>query len=392
MSAEVKDCYGCRKLPGKLRCGVCKTASYCSAECQRGDWQFHKRTCKKPTASPPAENPSPSAPAPAPTPAPAPAPSPKAASSTSTGDAQEDVEYDEEDLELMKSVKQMGYRYFSRKPTEQEKELLGDTTKPRKLDEGAAEGGPSVTSPTPSSGGSSSTSAAAVPTVVGTTEASAASSSSSSLAQKSAWNSAATFEERDLTSWFKNRLKDELRARRLETMVEVPGVGRLLIKGVARWEKSSHVGIAIARGKARYLYDCDFGVSVELKPLESSPAEDADATDDEKEEEDKKNKAGQKPAEDAAAKEKGDASSSATTEDKKNKKDKNPIAIIRFADLSTETENEREVRLEWGEPSPSDSQRELIKNILSINQTNGNSIGAVVRQVVESLVAEFKAK
>merc|ERR1712157_652631 len=30
-----------------LRCSVCKTATYCSAQCQKEDWKFHKRLCKK---------------------------------------------------------------------------------------------------------------------------------------------------------------------------------------------------------------------------------------------------------------------------------------------------------------------------------------------------------
>merc|ERR1712113_546178 len=38
-----------------LRCGTCKTATYCSAKCQKEDWRFHKRICKKP--EPPAAAP-----------------------------------------------------------------------------------------------------------------------------------------------------------------------------------------------------------------------------------------------------------------------------------------------------------------------------------------------
>merc|ERR1712129_256844 len=35
------------------RCSVCKEATYCSAACQKDDWQFHRRICKKPTPAPP---------------------------------------------------------------------------------------------------------------------------------------------------------------------------------------------------------------------------------------------------------------------------------------------------------------------------------------------------
>jgi hypothetical protein len=42
----------CRKCggPGKpklLVCGSCKGVSYCSADCQKGDWKTHKGTCRK---------------------------------------------------------------------------------------------------------------------------------------------------------------------------------------------------------------------------------------------------------------------------------------------------------------------------------------------------------
>lgn len=49
----------CEKL---LRCGLCKSASYCSAKCQKEDWQFHKRTCKKLAVLPKAESGLPSRP------------------------------------------------------------------------------------------------------------------------------------------------------------------------------------------------------------------------------------------------------------------------------------------------------------------------------------------
>jgi len=49
-AAEEKPrCQNCdTDIKKALRCGVCKKVSYCSAKCQKEDWQFHKRNCKKP--------------------------------------------------------------------------------------------------------------------------------------------------------------------------------------------------------------------------------------------------------------------------------------------------------------------------------------------------------
>jgi hypothetical protein len=41
-----RACPVCGKHADK-RCSQCKTTFYCSVECQKADWQFHKLTCKK---------------------------------------------------------------------------------------------------------------------------------------------------------------------------------------------------------------------------------------------------------------------------------------------------------------------------------------------------------
>lgn len=50
-------CKGCFKpIEGKvLRCGVCKE-TYCCQQCQKEDWKYHKRICKKPEPKAPVDN------------------------------------------------------------------------------------------------------------------------------------------------------------------------------------------------------------------------------------------------------------------------------------------------------------------------------------------------
>jgi len=48
---EKPHCHNCHKdITKPLRCGVCKKASYCSSQCQKEDWPYHKRACQKPEA------------------------------------------------------------------------------------------------------------------------------------------------------------------------------------------------------------------------------------------------------------------------------------------------------------------------------------------------------
>merc|ERR1719419_753690 len=45
---EKPHCHNCHKdISQPLRCGFCKKVTYCSAQCQKDDWPYHKRTCKK---------------------------------------------------------------------------------------------------------------------------------------------------------------------------------------------------------------------------------------------------------------------------------------------------------------------------------------------------------
>ncbi len=76
-----------------------------------------------------------------------------------------------------------------------------------------------------------------------------------SLAAASVWNKAGTFEERDLSSWFKGRVTDAVVSP--ATSADI-GVGELVVTGVNDWEGSA--SIMILRGKPRKLYDVKFKV------------------------------------------------------------------------------------------------------------------------------------
>ena len=40
------SCSFCQQSSGSMkRCGRCRRTTYCSAECQRMDWDFHKKLC-----------------------------------------------------------------------------------------------------------------------------------------------------------------------------------------------------------------------------------------------------------------------------------------------------------------------------------------------------------
>ncbi|KAJ3209479.1 hypothetical protein HDU67_006178 [Dinochytrium kinnereticum] len=42
----VAGCFACGKVGEVMRCGRCKSVSYCSQTCQRNDWKIHKAICK----------------------------------------------------------------------------------------------------------------------------------------------------------------------------------------------------------------------------------------------------------------------------------------------------------------------------------------------------------
>eukprot|EP00929_Paragymnodinium_shiwhaense_P075765 TRINITY_DN38782_c0_g1_i2.p1 TRINITY_DN38782_c0_g1~~TRINITY_DN38782_c0_g1_i2.p1 ORF type:complete len:591 (-),score=136.80 TRINITY_DN38782_c0_g1_i2:463-2187(-) len=49
LANQAPACENCGAQPEKpLQCSVCKVVKYCNSECQKADWKFHKRRCKKP--------------------------------------------------------------------------------------------------------------------------------------------------------------------------------------------------------------------------------------------------------------------------------------------------------------------------------------------------------
>lgn len=45
MSSELIKCQVCQNLNPKFQCKNCKSTKYCSKECQKVDWKYHKTNC-----------------------------------------------------------------------------------------------------------------------------------------------------------------------------------------------------------------------------------------------------------------------------------------------------------------------------------------------------------
>ena len=141
-------CSSCGKNPGTpLRCGQCKSTVYCSAECQRSDWPFHRRICKPQVAATPVTN---SKPAETPKP-------PAAALPTEKTKEDESLDW---------------YRHREWRPQDKQEFV------PAKIE--------------------------IKEQVVGGTD------TATRAAGKSAWNGAETWEEKDMTSWARSWLETNL--------------------------------------------------------------------------------------------------------------------------------------------------------------------------------------
>lgn len=301
-------CMSCRAEGAKLRCTVCKKATYCSRNCQKSDWRFHRRTCKKPakkktTPSKPSKpaasgggsgsgsSSSSGSKAAAPAPAPKPKPAKKKQSPEPT-----QAELDAEDEEIVKSLK--GYRYFHRDITDHEAKLIGDTT-PELLESKASNDDP-------------------VPV------------QHSKITSSSAWNTAGTWEERDMTKWAKGHLTDLL----VGITQEVTD-GHIAVKELSDWEGDA--SIPVIRGKPRFLYDFTFKAKLELNAVGSSAAKKAE---------------------------------------------------VKFIDFSND-EDEHEVELTFVSPKPSQLHQAAIRSVM---ERPGGLLFAKLNTALEQFVVDFKAK
>lgn len=211
-SAEKPHCANCHNDISKpLRCGVCKKASYCSAKCQKEDWQFHKRQCQAPAkAKPKAKEESRKPP---------PRSEEKERERKKTDTVVDD---DEEKFDW--------YRHREWKPTNEPKQEF----KPQQLEGSAA----SLSSSAAPDGGAKA---------------------------GSAWNVAGTWEDKDVTDMARKTLKAALESG-------IPSVD--VAGGTIAFESAGDVeGDAskpVIRGKLRHMFDLAFEVNFVFKWMDAS--------------------------------------------------------------------------------------------------------------------------
>ena len=274
---------------------------------QVGDWEFHKRICSKPKPADAADKKKPESAAASPAPAPAPDAAPKPSNASTPATKSSSVEEfhasDDEDAAAIKEASRgcafraaallyfpiralhdvitmcCRYRYFARKLDDHETALIGDI-RPKRVDE--------VSAPTAAATAPVTATAAKPITTVTSTVAAASSTPvpiphTTSNSSASAWNSAGTFEERDFSKWFKDRLK-ELIGNGVITADAGVGVGiagsvtavlvcciaccvawlagasDLVVTGLDDYEGS--VSIIFTRGAPRRIFDVKFKVRI----------------------------------------------------------------------------------------------------------------------------------
>jgi len=208
-SEDKPHCHNCMKETDKLlKCGVCKKVSYCSQQCQKGDWSFHKRNCKKP------EEPKPKA-------------SPEEKQAKKQVKAERKKEKEEENREVCDEDVGTWYRHREWKPTAEPKQEF----KPTQISQ----------------------------------EAAAAAESSSSTAAGSAWNKAGTWEDKDVTASAQSALREKLQ----EPFPDINAAGgALAVEDIEKVE--GEASKPVIRGKMRHIFDLSFKVKFLFKWMDSS--------------------------------------------------------------------------------------------------------------------------
>jgi hypothetical protein len=214
---EKPHCGNCAKeIVKPLRCGVCKKAEYCSQQCQREDWKFHKRVCKKPEEPKPKED------------ANKQKQDGEKAPARPKGDDKVVIDDEEADLTW--------YRHREWKPTSEPKKEF----KPVQLTGDAA--------------------------------AAASAADTSKPAAGSAWNTAGTWEDKDVSSTAKSMLRARLED---STSVEVAG-GTLSVSEVEALD--GEASKPVVRGVTRHLWDLNLKLKLQFKWMGPDGQSSADGT------------------------------------------------------------------------------------------------------------------
>lgn len=210
-AAERPGCQNCGKETEKpLRCGTCKKVSYCSASCQKDDWQFHKRNCKKPE-EPKAKPAAPERKPPA--------------SEKSSGERKKKEPKEETVVENEENFN--WYRHREWKPTDEPKREF-------------------------------------TPQAIVPTDAKPEDHSASPPKAGSIWNAAGTWEEKDVTAMAQKTLKEKLSGFQ---SVDAAG-GALLPMDVESVE--GEASKPVIRGKLRHIFDLSFKVKFSFRWTDSN--------------------------------------------------------------------------------------------------------------------------